>query len=142
MTQQKEVEIVPILKAAGRVCAEEVYAKVAVPHFPRAGMDGYAVIAAETQGASIETPICLHVIDSIFAGDVEQEWLDLQGTTVRIMTGALIPEPYDAVIKQEWTDYGKKNVEIYREIKRTKLWDCGRRCTAQPKNPFTISVDQ
>ncbi|MFD2305005.1 molybdopterin molybdotransferase MoeA [Enterococcus termitis] len=117
LTQQKEVEIVPILKAAGRVCAEEVYAKVAVPHFPRAGMDGYAVIAAETQGASIETPICLHVIDSIFAGDVEQEWLDLQGTAVRIMTGALIPEPYDAVIKQEWTDYGKKNVEIYREIK-------------------------
>ncbi|EOL46385.1 molybdopterin molybdotransferase MoeA [Enterococcus caccae] len=116
LARQKEVESVSILEAAGRICAEPVYAKVAVPHFPRAGMDGYAVVASETHGASLEKPISLNVIHSIFAGDPEQESTKMPGTAVRIMTGALIPAPYDAVIKQEWTDCGKTEVKIYREI--------------------------
>lgn len=115
--QQKAVEHVSILDAVGRVCAEDIFAKIAVPHFPRAGMDGYAVIAEETQGASLEKPICLKVRDSIFAGDSEPDSVNESGSAVRIMTGAPIPAPFDAVIKQEWTDYGQTEVKIYREIK-------------------------
>lgn len=115
--QQKAVEHVSILDAVGRVCAEDIFAKIAVPHFPRAGMDGYAVIAEETQGASLEKPICLNVSNSIFAGDSEPDRVNESGSAVRIMTGAPIPAPFDAVIKQEWTDYGQTEVKIYREIK-------------------------
>lgn len=117
LAQQKKVEIVSILEAAGRVCAEDIYAQVAVPHFPRAGMDGYAIIAKESEGASPEQPVTLQVIDAIFAGDSEPNVKNVCGSAVRIMTGAPIPKPYDAVIKQEWTDYGKTEVNIYREIK-------------------------
>ncbi|MBO0441750.1 molybdopterin molybdotransferase MoeA [Candidatus Enterococcus ikei] len=117
LAQQKKVEIVSISEAAGRVCAENIYAKVAVPHFPRAGMDGYAVVANEIKGACLEQPVCLKVIDAIFAGDSECNPIKIPNTAVRIMTGAPIPEPYDAVIKQEWTDYGETQVKIYREIK-------------------------
>ncbi|WP_430602031.1 molybdopterin molybdotransferase [Enterococcus sp. DIV0724b] len=116
LAQQKEVETVSILEAAGRVCAEDIYAKVAVPHFPRAGMDGYAIVAKESQGANPQEPICLKVTKTIFAGDAEQAFIKAHGTAVRIMTGAPIPKPYDAVIKQEWTDYGETQVNIYREI--------------------------
>lgn len=115
--QQKKVELVPILEAVGRVCAEDIQAKIAVPHFPRAGMDGYAVVASETQGASFEQPVCLTVIDSIFAGDSEYDFVKRQKSAVKIMTGAPIPARYDAVIKQEWTDYGDTEVKLYRAIK-------------------------
>lgn len=117
LTQQNKVEDVPILEAIGRICAEDILAKVAVPHFPRAGMDGYAVLAKETKGASFEQPIYLNVTDSIFAGDSQRETKTETGTAVKIMTGAPIPEYYDAVIKQELTDYGDKKVAIYQEIK-------------------------
>lgn len=116
LAQQKKIERVSLLDATGRVCAEDLYAKVAVPHFPRAGMDGYAIIAKESQGASSDQPVVLRVIDTIFAGDSEKENVLSSGTAIRIMTGALVPAPYDAVIKQEWTDYGKEEVSLYREV--------------------------
>lgn len=116
-TQQKKVETVSILEALGRVCAEDIRAKIAVPHFPRAGMDGYAVVASETKGASMEQPVCLTVINSIFAGDSEHDFVKRQRTAVKIMTGAPIPTGYDAVIKQEWTDYGDTQVKIYQTSK-------------------------
>lgn len=116
LAQQNRVESIPILEAVGRVCGEDIFAKTAVPHFPRAGMDGYAVRAKETIGASIEQPVSLNVVTTIFAGDMKQQASSSFGTAVKIMTGAPIPECYDAVIKQEWTDYGKKAVKIYHEI--------------------------
>lgn len=39
-----------------------------------------------------------------------------EGCAVRVMTGSYVPEGYDAVIRQEDTDYGEKQVQIYREI--------------------------
>lgn len=117
LAQQKKVETVPLIEACGRVCGEDILAKVAVPHFPRAGMDGYAVVAKETQGASRDRPICLKVVGSIFAGDALDNTESAQGTAIKIMTGAPIPKQYDAVIKQELTDYGESTVLIYQEVK-------------------------
>lgn len=116
LSKQNRVETIPILEAAGRVCGEDVFAKIAIPHFPRAGMDGYAVCAEETKGASLDSPVSLNVIGTVFAGDTKQQKISSKGTAVKIMTGAMIPSLYDAVIKQEWTNYGKNEVKIYHEI--------------------------
>ena len=116
LAKQTHIESIPILEAAGRVCGEDILAQVAVPHFPRSGMDGYAVRAKDTQGASLEQPISLNVMTTIYAGDIEKKEDFASGSAVKIMTGAQVPAIYDAVIKQEWTDYGTKEVNIYREI--------------------------
>lgn len=115
--QQKRVESVSILEAVGRVCAENIFAKIAVPHFPRAGMDGYAVVASETTGATKEHPVCLTVMAAVFAGDSKADFTKRQKSAVKIMTGAPIPAGYDAVIKQEWTDYGDTQVKLYQACK-------------------------
>lgn len=116
ISPQKEIEIVDILDSVGRICAEEVYAQMNVPNFPRSGMDGYAVRANETIGASIDKPIYLRVIGTAFAGQSTDKMIGEANTAMKIMTGGHIPKGYDAVIKQEWTDGSSDCVAIYRQI--------------------------
>ena len=110
-----ETERLDILSASGRISAEDVTAAFSVPHFPKSGMDGYAVRSQDTRGASEEMPIYLQVIGEICAG----EYLSVSAkpmTAVRVMTGAVIPEGYDSVIRQEDTDYGREKAAIYAEV--------------------------
>ncbi|MTD42298.1 molybdopterin molybdenumtransferase MoeA [Erwinia sp. CPCC 100877] len=116
LPQQQRTEAVALLDGLGRICAEDVWAKIAVPTFPRAGMDGYAVRACETLGATKEQPLILSVIATIYAGDPPAKSTEVKGTAVKIMTGAPIPAGFDAVIKQEWTDGGETEVKIYRSV--------------------------
>ena len=102
----------------GRILAEDVPAKYNVPAFPRSAMDGYAVHSEDITGATKEAPVVLRVQGELCAGDVPQKGADYgTGTAVRIMTGAYVPESYDAVVMQEMTDYGMEQVEIYAPVK-------------------------
>jgi molybdopterin molybdotransferase len=94
-------ETVALAAAAGRVLAEALVSEVDVPGFDRATMDGYAVIAESTEGASSYVPVPLIVVgDSLpgrsFDGTVRP------GQAVRIMTGAPLPAGCDAVLPAEW----------------------------------------
>lgn len=111
---ETKTEKLGILSAYGRICAEDMTAPFPVPHFPKSGMDGYAVRSQDTKGASRETPIHFQVVGEICAGD----YLSIQAkpcTAVRVMTGAVVPEGYDCVIRQEDTDYGQEQAELYVE---------------------------
>ena len=108
----KETETVQIIDAYGRISAEDVYSDIDVPSFSRSAMDGYAVCSADTVGADREHPKTLKVIGEIFAGD-HKNIKYLPDTAVRVMTGGYIPDGYDCVIKQEDTDYGEENVNIF-----------------------------
>src|SRR5688572_29205886 len=97
------VETVPLAAASGRVLAEAPVSDVDVPGFDRATMDGYAVVAESTEGASAYVPVPLLVVgDSLpgrsYAGTVRA------GEAVRIMTGAPMPAGCDAVLPAEWAD--------------------------------------
>jgi len=111
---EMKTEKLDILSAFGRTCGEDVTALFSVPHFPKSGMDGYAVRCQDTKGASRETPVQFQVIGEICAGD----YLSIQAkpcTAVRVMTGAMVPEGYDCVIRQEDTDYGQEQAKVYVE---------------------------
>ncbi|MBR6316416.1 MAG: molybdopterin molybdotransferase MoeA [Lachnospiraceae bacterium] len=164
-----DAEQVPLLRAAGRILAEDIRAPFSVPSFPKSAMDGYAVRAAEVAGASKERPVILRVVGERLAGDTvskdeliktgsagndaraarqsageisEEEFGGTIGradgesaalsgcenteektdklpvlTAVRIMTGAQVPTLYDAVVKQEDTDYGEDAVQIFSPVK-------------------------
>jgi molybdopterin molybdotransferase len=96
-------EIIPLRNAAGRVLAASVVSDVDVPGFDRATMDGYALIADNTEGATAYTRLPLAVIgDSMpgspFGGSISG------GEAVRVMTGAPIPRGANAVLPAEWVE--------------------------------------
>lgn len=101
LTPLEPVEV-PLASAHGLVLAEDVTAVLPVPPWTNSSMDGYAVRAAETAGASPEHPVLLPVAGDVPAG-VAPEPL-APGTAQRIMTGAMLPEGADAVVKVEDTD--------------------------------------
>ena len=88
--------------AHGRVLAEDVTAAVPVPPWTNSAMDGYAVRAKDTTGACPLTPVVLPVSGDVPAGAAPQPLAE--GTAQRIMTGAMLPEGADAVVKVEDTD--------------------------------------
>jgi len=99
----RPTERLPLRMAAGRVLATPVVSEVEVPGFDRATMDGYAVVAESTEGASPYSRLPLVVIgDSLpgrpFEGSVAA------GQAVRIMTGAPLPLGCDAVLPAEWIE--------------------------------------
>jgi len=97
-----EPETVPLDDCRGRVLAERVDAGIDVPGFDRASMDGYAVRAADTVGASERDPVVLPRVGTVHAGaapDVDVE----SGECVEISTGAVLPAGADAVVPVERT---------------------------------------
>lgn len=93
---------VPLGRAHRRVLAEDVTAAVPVPPWTNSAMDGYAVRAKDTTGACPLTPVVLPVSGDVPAGAAPRPLVE--GTAQRIMTGAMLPEGADAVVKVEDTD--------------------------------------
>ncbi len=112
-----EPEEVEVLDALDRVLAEDVYSDVGIPPFDSSAMDGYAVRAADTVGASRETPVELQVIGAVAAGHTTDLVVE-PGTAVRIMTGASLPAGADAVVPFE--GIGKEvpagGIQIFTEV--------------------------
>jgi molybdopterin molybdotransferase len=109
-----ESERVPIVDALGRVLAEDVYADVDIPPHSNSSMDGYAVLAADTTGASRKAPVRLRVVGELAAGYVTETKVE-PGAVIRIMTGAPIPPGADAIVKVEDTASEDEWVEIFAE---------------------------
>jgi molybdopterin molybdotransferase len=95
-------ERVALVHAAGRVAAADVASTIAVPPFARSAMDGYAVVAADLQGATRESPIQLRVIDRLYTGQMSERPV-VSGTCAEIATGAPLPQGADAVVMVEET---------------------------------------
>jgi molybdopterin molybdotransferase len=97
------VESLPLRMAAGRVLAAAVVSAVDVPAFDRATMDGYAVRAESTEGATAYNRLPLVVVGDSMPGRPFQGSIGA-GQTVRIMTGAPLPADCDAVLPAEWIE--------------------------------------
>ena len=119
-----ETEVIPIDNAVGRVLAEDIVATQSTPPFDRGAMDGYAVKAENTSGASKENPIVFELVGVIHAGDVPDGGVGT-GQCMQIATGAMIPEGANAVVKVEDTSIVGRQVSIYKEI--APLTDVGRK---------------
>jgi len=96
-------ERISIREAHGRVIAQAAVSSVDVPPFDRAAMDGYAVVAEDTFGASTFEPKTLRCIESVFTGQVARERVS-RGTCIEVATGAPLPEGADAVVMVEETE--------------------------------------
>ena len=90
----RRTESIPIPESAGRVLAEPIDATRTVPHYDRAAMDGFAVRAGDTTGASKHSPVRLELVDPPL-GD---------GEATRVHTGSPFPESADAVVRVEQSE--------------------------------------
>ncbi|MDE6014917.1 MAG: molybdopterin molybdotransferase MoeA [Acetatifactor sp.] len=118
----QEVQEVSLAQACGMVLAETVCSDIDVPPYQKSAMDGYAVCAAdlesisESQTAAEDSFVELKVKGRLLAGDYEEIPYE-KHTAVRVMTGAFVPEGYDAVVRQEDTDYGEETVKVFAPVK-------------------------
>lgn len=104
-----------LLDALGCVLAQDVTSEVALPGFRNSAMDGYAVHAADLEVASHSSAVTLPVVGDIAAGSTQALTLEL-GQSMRIMTGAPMPEGADAVVPVELTDGGLTRVAVSASV--------------------------
>ena len=94
---------VPVDEALGMVLAEDVTATHPLPRFTNSAMDGYALLGADGEAASVDSPVELTLVGEARAGGTETVTV-ARGTAARIMTGAPLPEGADAVVPVEETE--------------------------------------
>jgi molybdopterin molybdotransferase len=102
-TDRLPAETLPLAESGGRVLAQELRSTRDLPPADNSAMDGYAVHAADLDGANESAPVSLPCLGSQLAGGTWSERV-LKGTVVRIMTGGVVPEGVDAVVMRENTD--------------------------------------
>lgn len=100
--------------ALGLFLAEDVTADRALPSCDNSAMDGYAVRAGETSGATRDRPARLRVVGTVYAGAAPAIPVG-PGEAVRIFTGAPVPEGADAVIRQEATKQEGTDVLVFKD---------------------------
>ena len=99
---QLDQDKVPLSDSTNRVLAEDVEASMPSPRFDNSAMDGFAVCAADTIGASQENPIELKMVSVSSAGSPSDVVID-PGECAQCMTGAAIPKGADAIVMVEDT---------------------------------------
>jgi molybdopterin molybdotransferase len=110
------VEEVGLAEAGGRVLAAPVAAPEDVPGFLRASMDGYAVQAQDTFGASVGAPQYLEIKGEVPMGVAPRRGVG-PGETLQVATGAMLPAGADAVVMLEYTaEHPDGTLEVRRAV--------------------------
>ncbi len=110
------MEEVDLAQAAGRVLAAAIAAPEDVPAFLRASMDGYAVSARDTFGASVGAPQYLEIKGDIPMGQAPARSVSA-GEALRVPTGGMLPPGADAVVMVEYTgEHEGGTLEVRRPV--------------------------
>ncbi len=128
LTKALPAENVMVQEAVGRVTAVAIHAPHSLPNFRRSTMDGYAVRAADTYGASESLPAFLQVVGEVPMGQTATIALEV-GQAAIVHTGGMIPETADAVVQVEHTQvihnsqftihtsqFSPHEIEVYRPV--------------------------
>jgi molybdopterin molybdotransferase len=114
LPRREQSEEVPTAGALGRVLAEDVASPADLPTFRRSTMDGFAVRASDTFGATEGVPAYLEVVNEVLMGHAPTRAL-ATGECARIATGGMLPERADAVVMVEQTqEVGPTTIEVLR----------------------------
>jgi molybdopterin molybdotransferase len=113
-------EKVNLFSALGRVLAEEILSPINIPSWNNTAMDGFAVRAQDTRGASPERPVVLEVIEDLPAGYMARYSVG-SNQAIRIMTGAPIPDGADAIVRVEETELiDDRHIKVFVEVEPTR----------------------
>jgi len=107
-----DIEKVDLLSSLGRAIAQDITAPYDTPPWDNSAMDGYAVRFEDIKSASADKPVGLKVIDDLPAGYLSKKCVKASDA-IRIMTGAIIPEGADTVVRKEDTSLSNDTVQIF-----------------------------
>ena len=111
-----ETEVVAIEKAIGRVLGEDIVSPEDLPSFARSSMDGYAVRAKDTFGATESMPAFLEVAGEVLMGQRPEVEVG-QGQAVKIPTGGMLPDGADAVVMIEYChNLDENTIEVAKSV--------------------------
>jgi len=111
-----ESERVKISEAMGRVLSEDVLSRYPVPEFRRSSVDGYAVMAKDTQGATENLPVFLEVVEEVQMGQGAKSVI-ISGQCAYVATGGMIPEGADAMVMVEYCEsFDEDNIAVYDAV--------------------------
>jgi molybdopterin molybdotransferase len=102
-----------LVESIGFVSAEKLQARVDSPSVDVSMKDGFAVNSLDVSGATPENPVCLRLVGISGAGQKDRFNVN-QGTAVRILTGARVPEGADAIVAEEYTANSQGMVSVYK----------------------------
>src|ERR1035438_8531016 len=108
------IEQVPLDVALGRVLAAHVVSPVDVPSFDRSNVDGFAVVAEDTFGASEEAPRCVLLEEEEIHTGVVPTTVIHPGKAVSIATGGMVPRGADAVVMVEYAEARRRELRHSR----------------------------
>jgi len=116
-------EKISILKSINRVCDSDIRSPSVNPLHNNTAFDGFAVIAKETKNISIKNPKKFKIIKTIAAGDKPKIKNYSKNSAIEIMTGGLVPKPFDSVLAVEKAKYyptkeKPTHIAIDREVKK------------------------
>ena len=128
------VEEVDLFAAVGRVAAADLISDIDVAPFDNTAMDGFAVVASSLKDASEEAPVDLEIVDWVGAGVVSEVVLK-PGEAIRIMTGGIMPQGADAVVKIEDTTFTGdggvgERVRVFAPVTKTNVRKAGEEAKA------------
>jgi molybdopterin molybdotransferase len=109
-------EPVGLAAAGGRILAEDVLAPENLPGFARSTVDGYALCAASTFGASESGPAFFQIVGAVAMGETSRMSVS-SGQAVRIATGGMLPPGADSVVMIEHTEaLDDTAIEVFRSV--------------------------
>lgn len=110
-----EEQTTTLQDAGGRMLAEDVVSDVDIPGFVRSMMDGYAIVAADTYGASVYQQLPLRVIGQSMPNNASSVDV-VSGAAVKIMTGSPVPQGADAVLPAENVEIAEREIFVMESV--------------------------
>ena len=109
------METVNISDAYNRILATKLFSNENVPSFDRSPLDGYCFNSEDTKGASVIKPKYFEIIEEVPCGKVAKNKIK-EGKTIKILTGAKMPDGADCVIKYEDVEIEDNKLKLMREL--------------------------
>ena len=117
--KELETENVGIGDAYNRILASDLIANIDVPSFNRSPLDGYCFNSEDTIGAGAENPLYFDTIEEVPCGKVATKKIG-KNQTIKVLTGAKMPEGADCVIKYEDVEVANGRLKLQRELKHNE----------------------
>lgn len=112
----RTIEERDLLSAEGCILAEDIFAPFQIPDFRRSVVDGYAVMASDTHGASSSIPVMLDVIEEVAIGEVPRLPVT-HGTCSYVPTGGMIPDGANAMVMVEYCEpFDSAGIAVYQAV--------------------------
>jgi molybdopterin molybdotransferase len=107
-------EVLSLDQCVGRILSQDIVSKIDLPEFNRATMDGYAVLARSTFGASESMPALLRIVGAVEMGEVPTVSVQ-PGEAVQIATGGMLPDGADSVVMIEYAQaLDEDTLEVFK----------------------------